>query len=44
MLSGALSMGELEAEARAEYGGNLFLAGDLQRYVLDKHGVLALLP
>ncbi|MDB5792583.1 MAG: ribonuclease [Massilia sp.] len=39
--SGPLSMAHLEEEARAEYGGNLFLAGDLQRYALDKHGVLA---
>lgn len=38
---GALSMARLEEEARAEYGGNLFLAQDLQRYALDKHGVLA---
>jgi ribonuclease Z len=40
---GALSMAHLEQEARAEYGGNLFLAADLQRYALDKHGVLAAL-
>jgi ribonuclease Z len=38
---GALSMAHLEEEARAEYNGNLFLAGDLQRYALDRHGVLA---
>jgi ribonuclease Z len=39
--SGALSMAQLEEEARAEYDGNLFLAGDLQRYALDRQGVLA---
>jgi ribonuclease Z len=38
---GALSMAHLEDEARAEYNGNLFLAADLQRYALDKAGVLA---
>ena len=41
---GPLSMACLEAEARAEYGGQLFLAGDLQRYALDRHGVLAVAP
>lgn len=38
---GALSMAHLEEEARAEYSGNLFLAEDLQRYALDRQGVLA---
>ena len=39
--SGALSMACLEEEARAAYRGKLFLAADLQRYVLDRHGVLS---
>lgn len=39
--SGPLSMARLEEEARAEYGGNLFLASDLQRFALDRQGVLA---
>ncbi len=34
-------MDALEAEARAAYTGNLFLASDLQRYTLDRQGVLA---
>ncbi len=38
------SMDALEAEARSAYEGNLFLASDLQRYALDRHGVLTLLP
>jgi ribonuclease Z len=37
------SMADVEAEARSAYGGNLFLASDLQRYALDRHGVLSLL-
>jgi ribonuclease Z len=37
---GPLSMGALEAEARAVYGGNLFLARDFDRYVLDRAGTL----
>lgn len=37
---GPLSMGALEAEAREAYGGNLFLARDFERYVLDRHGGL----
>lgn len=37
------SMADIEAEARAAYRGNLFLASDLQRYALDRHGVLTLL-
>jgi ribonuclease Z len=39
---GKLSMADIEAEARTSYGGNLFLADDLQRYALDKQGNLAL--
>ena len=39
--SGALSMACLEEEARAAYRGKLFLAADLQRYALDRHGVLS---
>lgn len=37
-------LGEIELEARAEYEGQLFLARDLQRYALDRHGELALAP
>lgn len=37
------SMVDVEAEARSAYSGNLFLASDLQRYALDKHGALRLL-
>jgi ribonuclease Z len=37
---GPLSIGAVEAEARAEYGATLFLARDLERYRLDRHGVL----
>ncbi|MCS0657294.1 MBL fold metallo-hydrolase [Massilia terrae] len=35
------SIAEVEAEARVEYGGRLFLASDLDRYILDREGVLA---
>ena len=38
---GPLSMGALEAEARAVYDGHLFLARDFDRYVLDRDGTLA---
>jgi hypothetical protein len=34
-------MADLEAEARGVYRGNLCMASDLQRYTLDRHGVLA---
>lgn len=34
------TMGDLEQEARAAYGGRLFLARDFERYVLDREGVL----
>jgi len=37
-------LGEIEQEARAAYDGNLFLARDLERYALDRHGELALAP
>lgn len=37
------SVKDLYDEARACYSGNLLLAKDLQRYRLDKHGVLQLL-
>ena len=40
---GPSSMAEIEQEARAAYGGRLFLAADLQRYALDQEGVLGLL-
>jgi len=35
------SIADIEAEARASYGGRLFLARDLEWYRLDKDGVLA---
>jgi ribonuclease Z len=35
-----LTMGALEREARAAYGGRLFLARDFERYALDRQGVL----
>lgn len=37
-------LGEIEQEARAAYGGRLFLARDLERYALDRHGELAPVP
>jgi ribonuclease Z len=37
---GPLSMGALEAEARSQYDGQLFLARDFERYVLDRNGTL----
>jgi len=37
-------LGEIEREARAAYGGKLFLARDLDRYALDRHGELELMP
>jgi ribonuclease Z len=38
---GKLSISDIEAEARAAYKGNLFLANDLERYVLDRQGNLS---
>jgi ribonuclease Z len=38
---GGVSLSDIESEAREVYKGKLFLANDLERYVLDKHGVLA---
>jgi ribonuclease Z len=38
---GPLSIAAVEAEARADYAGTLFLARDLERYRLDRQGVLA---
>jgi len=38
---GKLSLSDLETEARAEYDGNLFLANDLERYILDRQGNLS---
>jgi ribonuclease Z len=35
-----LTMRALEREARAAYGGRLFLARDFERYALDRQGVL----
>jgi ribonuclease Z len=40
-VKGKLSLDQIEDEARASYGGRLFLANDLERYVLDRQGVLA---
>lgn len=37
---GSLSMAGMEAEARSAYAGRLFLADDLDRYALDRQGVL----
>ena len=37
---GPLSMAALEAEARSVYDGNLFLARDFDRYVLERDGRL----
>jgi ribonuclease Z len=42
--NGGPSMADLEAEARAAYSGNLFLASDLQRFSLDRHGTLSVVP
>jgi ribonuclease Z len=42
--NGGPSMADLEAEARAAYAGNLFLASDLQRFSLDRHGALSVMP
>jgi ribonuclease Z len=39
-----LTLADIEAEARTEYGGNLLLARDLARYALDKEGRLAEVP
>ncbi|QBE61654.1 ribonuclease Z [Pseudoduganella lutea] len=38
---GPLTLADVEAEARAEYAGNLFLARDLARLALDKEGMLS---
>lgn len=40
-LRGGLSLADIEAEARRHYHGRLFLAADLERYVLDRQDVLA---
>ena len=42
--TGAPTLGDIEAEARASYQGNLFLASDLERYGLDRQGHLSRLP
>jgi ribonuclease Z len=39
---GTLTMADLENEAREVYGGQLFLASDFDRYVLDREGRLTL--
>jgi ribonuclease Z len=41
---GPLTLADVEAEARAAYGGNLFLATDFARYALDREGRLTRLP
>jgi ribonuclease Z len=38
---GKVTLSDIEAEARAVYTGNLFLANDLERYVLDRQGNLS---
>lgn len=38
---GPLTLADIEAEARAVYRGRLFLAADLDRYLLDRRGVLS---
>ncbi|WUR15456.1 MBL fold metallo-hydrolase [[Empedobacter] haloabium] len=38
---GLPAIADLEAEARASYGGALFMAADLARYRLDRQGTLA---
>ena len=37
---GSPSLTDIEAEARAVYDGRLYLANDLDRYLLDRQGVL----
>lgn len=39
---GPLSLTALETEARSRYDGRLFMARDLERYVLDRQGILEL--
>lgn len=36
------SIGNIEAEARREFGGRLFIASDFDSYRLDRHGVMSL--
>jgi ribonuclease Z len=38
---GKATLADIEAEARAVYSGNLFLANDLERYLLDRQGNLS---
>ena len=40
--SGPVTIAEVEAEARAAYRGQLFLARDFDRYLLDRDGRLSL--
>lgn len=42
--SGPVTIADVEAEARAAYGGRLFLARDFDRYLLDRDGRLGLQP
>jgi ribonuclease Z len=41
---GGLSLSDIEAEARASYRGNLFLAHDFDLFRLDRNGILARSP
>lgn len=38
---GPVTIADIEAEARAAYGGQLFLARDFDRYLLDRQGRLS---
>ncbi|MBB3219267.1 ribonuclease Z [Pseudoduganella umbonata] len=42
--AGPLTLADIEAEARTEYTGNLFLARDLARHALDREGMLSESP
>lgn len=42
--AGQPAIAEIEQEARAAYGGRLFLARDFARYLLDREGVLSIQP
>lgn len=36
-----MTIADVDTEARAAYGGQLFLACDFDRYLLDRHGRLS---
>jgi len=38
---GPVTIADVDTEARAAYGGQLFLARDFDRYLLDRHGRLS---